>query len=80
VFLRAAWIAHVLLVVAAAVDGRALVRRPVVALGAGIVLVTALTHAVFFGAGRYGLVCALGLVALAAEAFRRPPAAESTGF
>ena len=36
-------------------------------MGAATVLGTAVTHAVFFGAGRYGLVCVLLLIALAVE-------------
>jgi hypothetical protein len=65
---RSAWIAHIGLVVAAGLLGRRLVDRPVAALAASTVLVTALTHAVFFGAGRYSLVCFPALAALAGTA------------
>jgi 4-amino-4-deoxy-L-arabinose transferase-like glycosyltransferase len=75
---RSAWLAHVLLVVLVASFGREVWRRPSFILAASVVATTALTHAVFFGAGRYGLVCVLLLVPLAAEVFRleqgRPPA------
>lgn len=69
-FLEHAWVAHAALVVAASLGGLTLLRRPTVALGVGVVFATAVTHAVFFGDGRYGLPCGLLLVALAAEAFR----------
>lgn len=69
--LRSAWVAHLLLVALVLAVGRDVWRRPNFAFAAGAVFVTALTHAVFFGAGRYGLVCVLLLVPLLAEAFRR---------
>jgi hypothetical protein len=52
------WIAYVALALAiVALGGRRLARAPlVVPFGAAVVLATAATHAVFFGAGRYGLV------------------------
>ncbi len=62
-----AWVGYVSLVVCLALLGRRmLARAPVVLSFAGsVVLATALTHAVFFGAGRYGLVT-LPFVALVA--------------
>jgi hypothetical protein len=39
---------------------------------AAVVAVTALTHAVFFGAGRYSMVCYPLLAALAGTALLRP--------
>ncbi len=65
---RSAWIAHMGLVIAAACLGRKLVQRPAAALAASTVLSTALTHAMFFGAGRYSLVCFPVLAALAGTA------------
>jgi hypothetical protein len=65
---RPAFIAHLGLVVAAALFGRRLAARPVLALAAGTVLGTALVHAAFFGAGRYSLVCFPALAALAGTA------------
>jgi len=52
-----AWLAFLLLVLEGALVGRSLLRMPAAWLGVGAVAVTALTHAVFFGAGRYALVC-----------------------
>ena len=52
-----AWVSFVLFVVIVAGRGRALLRDPVLPSTAAIVVaMTALTHAVFFGAGRYGMV------------------------
>lgn len=67
--MKGAWIAHLLLVLEAALLGRSLLRRPDALLAAAAVLATALTHAAFFGAGRYGLVCVAVLSALSAAAF-----------
>jgi len=55
---RAGWLGYLGLVVVTLLAGRKLVERPIAALAAGLTLATALTHAVFFGAGRYGFVCA----------------------
>jgi 4-amino-4-deoxy-L-arabinose transferase-like glycosyltransferase len=62
-----AWLSHLLLVLLAASFGKSLWSRPSWVFGSAAVLATAVTHAVFFGAGRYGLVCVLLLIALAAE-------------
>ncbi|HLV64974.1 MAG TPA: glycosyltransferase family 39 protein [Polyangiaceae bacterium] len=67
-FVRLAWLAHIVLVAQALLLGRALTRRPDAALAAAVVGTTLATHAVFFGAGRYGLVCVPVLVALAGAA------------
>jgi 4-amino-4-deoxy-L-arabinose transferase-like glycosyltransferase len=70
---RAGWLGYLGLVVATLLSGRALVRRPVAALAASLTLATALTHVVFFGAGRYGFVCA-ALLCLAAVGENELPA------
>jgi hypothetical protein len=81
-FTQAAWISHALLVCAALLLGKRLRAHPPAALAAGAVAMTALTHAVFFGAGRYSLVVFPLLGALAgsslvvAKAFDRSPAGE----
>jgi 4-amino-4-deoxy-L-arabinose transferase-like glycosyltransferase len=64
-FTRAAWVAHVGIVLAAALLGRRLPDRATPGLGAASVLATAVIHAVFFGAGRYSVVCFPALAALA---------------
>lgn len=65
-----AWWGVALLVVALVALGRALARAPVLATATvATVVVTALTHAAFFGAGRYGLVVLPLATALAALAF-----------
>jgi hypothetical protein len=69
---RSAWAAHLLLVLLVVLFGQQVWRRPNYAFAAAVVAATAFTHALFFGAGRYGLVCVLLLVPLLAEAFRRP--------
>jgi hypothetical protein len=75
---RSAWVAHLLLVAQAAAFGRGLWLRPNFAFAAAVVGATALTHAVFFGAGRYGLMCVLLLVPLLADAFQPRAEASST--
>jgi hypothetical protein len=72
-FSRAGWLGYLGFVVTTLLSGRELLRRPVGTFGAGLTLVTALTHAVFFGAGRYGFVCA-GLLCVAAVGEREQPA------
>ena len=76
-----AWIGYVALIGLALMQGRALSRTPVLAGSALVVLAaTALTHAVFFGAGRYALVAFPLLSGLAALAFRpRGPAFGARG-
>jgi 4-amino-4-deoxy-L-arabinose transferase-like glycosyltransferase len=62
--LRAGWLGYFGFVLTVALSGKELLKRPLSALAASLVLTTAVTHAVFFGAGRYGFVCA-GLLCLA---------------
>ncbi|MES1176773.1 MAG: glycosyltransferase family 39 protein [Myxococcales bacterium] len=62
--LRAGWLGYLGFVLTIALSGKELLKRPLAALAASLVLTTAATHAVFFGAGRYGFVCA-GLLCLA---------------
>jgi hypothetical protein len=56
--LRAGWLGYLGFVAIAALSGKELLKRPLSALAASLVLSTAATHAIFFGAGRYGFVCA----------------------
>jgi len=72
-----AWLSVLTLVAGALCLGRGLGERPALALGASALLATLLTHAVFFGAGRYSLVVFPLVAALAGLAFaerERPPA------
>jgi len=62
---RAGWLGYLGFVGTVCLSGRELTRRPLAALTAGLVFATAVTHAVFFGAGRYGFVCAALLSVLA---------------
>ena len=66
-----AWVAFVLLVVLGLLLGKRLWRWPAAGLALAAVGTTALTHAVFFGAGRYALVCLPALGVLAGGAFAR---------
>jgi len=68
---RSAWVAHIGVIGVAGLLGVRLVDRPAAALAASTVFATALTHAVFFGAGRYSLVCFPALAALAGTALTR---------
>jgi len=49
--------------------GRRLWQRPNTVFGVAVIAATGLTHAAFFGAGRYGLVCVLPLIPMLADAF-----------
>ncbi len=69
VFLPLAWLAHLGVVTLVALLGAASLRHPSAVTAAAVVLTTALTHAVFFGAGRYGLVTFIPLAALAGLVF-----------
>jgi hypothetical protein len=53
--------------------GRSIVKHPPALLATFTVLATASTHAVFFGAGRYALVCLPALAALGGTTFLRGP-------
>jgi hypothetical protein len=57
--------------------GRDLVRHPPALVACATVLATALTHAVFFGASRYALVCLTPLAALAGTVFSSREARET---
>ncbi|HEY3257038.1 MAG TPA: glycosyltransferase family 39 protein, partial [Polyangiaceae bacterium] len=56
--LRAGWLGYLGFATIALLSGKELLKRPLSALSASLVLSTAATHALFFGAGRYGFVCA----------------------
>lgn len=71
-----AWVAFVLLVGLGLLLGKSLVRWPAAGLAVAAVGATALTHAVFFGAGRYALVCLPALSVLAGRAIDTPRKAE----
>src|SRR5262249_34100012 len=71
-----AWIAYAALAVAIALFGRGLSRAPLVLpWTAAVIAATAIVHAVFFGAGRYGLVVVPFVSAVAAFALHRGQAA-----
>ncbi|MEO7037259.1 MAG: glycosyltransferase family 39 protein [Polyangiaceae bacterium] len=71
--LRSGYLAYLGFVLSVVLSGKELLKRPLLALSASTVLATALTHAVFFGAGRYGFVCAALLcLAAAGEEEARP--------
>jgi hypothetical protein len=72
-FVRPAWVAHVGLVLGAASLGKRLGDRPPAALALTTVGATLLTHAVFFGAGRYSLICFPALSALAGTLLTAQP-------
>jgi hypothetical protein len=75
---HAAWISYVGLSVASSLLGRRLKERPAALIAMVTVLGTALTHAVFFGAGRYSLVCFPSLAALAGAVLTRRDAPGDT--
>ena len=75
--LRAGWVGYLGFALTVALSGKELLKRPLSALAASLVLTTAATHAVFFGAGRYGFVCA-GLLCLAAAGSRTGPTERRT--
>ena len=71
VFQRSGWIAYLGVGFAGMTLGRMTTRHPPAVLAAATVLMTALTHAVFFGAGRYSMVCFPLLAALAGASLTR---------
>lgn len=79
--LRHAWPGYVLLAIGLAVLALADRRpRPVLgAFSAAVVLATCILHAIFFGAGRYGLVVAPFVALLAAAGLPRPEAGAIVG-
>jgi Dolichyl-phosphate-mannose-protein mannosyltransferase len=76
--LRAGWLGYLGFVVTVALSGKELLKRPLAAVSASLVLATAATHALFFGAGRYGFVCA-ALLCVAGEAGKPGEAGEGEG-
>jgi hypothetical protein len=76
-----AWVGHLALLGLALLQGRGLLRAPALALSALAVLAaTGLTHAVFFGAGRYAMVAfplLTGLAALGLARAGRPAGGEA---
>lgn len=76
-----AWVGWLVLVVQGSCWGARALARPNLLIGVGLIAVTALTHAVFFGAGRYALVCLPALGALGAVGWPRaaPNRAASAG-
>ena len=76
---RSAWVTHIGICIAALLHGRRLLERPAAALAVATVLGTALTHAIFFGAGRYSLVCFPALAALAGTVLTRQYEPRDTG-
>ncbi len=64
-----AWPAYLSVPVLAALSGRRVLDDPAAVLAGASVLATALAHAVFFGAGRYSMICFPMIGALAGSAF-----------
>ena len=79
--LRAGFLGYLGFVLTILLSGKELLKRPLGALTAALVLTTAATHAVFFGAGRYGFVCAamLCIAAVSSGEARSGEAAERSG-
>jgi 4-amino-4-deoxy-L-arabinose transferase-like glycosyltransferase len=73
-FSEAGWLGYLGLVLTAALLGKRALDHPPAWLAAGTVALTALTHAVFFGAGRYSMVCFALVSALAGSALSAPQA------
>jgi len=67
-----AWVAWLCLALQGLAFGRGLLRMPSVLLVLAVVATTAFTHAVFFGAGRYALVCVPSLAVLVGLCFPPP--------
>jgi 4-amino-4-deoxy-L-arabinose transferase-like glycosyltransferase len=67
------WVAWLCVLVQSLLFGRETWRLPSVVFALALIATTALTHAVFFGAGRYALVCLPALALLAALGFPRVP-------
>lgn len=76
--LRAGWLGYLGFALTVALSGKELLKRGgnVSALTSGLVFSTAVTHAVFFGAGRYGFVCAALLCLTAVGAGSGSPSSE----
>lgn len=69
-FVRAGWVAHLGLLAVGVLLGSRLPKSGPVLLGLALLAVTAATHAVFFGAGRYALVTVPLLSVLVAGVFQ----------
>lgn len=76
---RAAWVSYLVLIALAALSARGRPAHVPAALSAAVVAMTALTHALFFGAGRYSLVCYPLLAALAGASLTPSAPASDTG-
>jgi hypothetical protein len=72
--LPSAWLGWLALVLLGLLLGREAFRLPAACLAVALVASSALTHAVFFGAGRYALVCLPSLAAVTGLLFTRPEA------
>lgn len=68
--MRWGWVGYFGFALNALLCAKELLKRPLAALAAALVATTALTHAVFFGAGRYGFVCAAVLCLAAVSTSR----------
>lgn len=68
--LRYGFLGYLGFVLSALCSAKELLKRPLIALAAALVASTALTHALFFGAGRYGFVCAAALCLVAVPQHR----------
>lgn len=67
-FLPPAWVAWVGVLAQGGLLGRTLLSRPAACFALSTLLATAMTHAIFFGAARYALVCLPALALLSAGA------------
>jgi 4-amino-4-deoxy-L-arabinose transferase-like glycosyltransferase len=74
VFLPPAWLAWMGVISVGALLGRSLFDKPAACFALATLLTTAASHAVFFGAARYALVCLPALALLAAAGWPRPSA------
>ena len=79
--LRAGYLGYLGFVATVALSGKELLKRQAAAraLAASLVLTTAVTHAVFFGAGRYGFVCAALLCLAVIQGEDSPNRGQTTG-
>jgi 4-amino-4-deoxy-L-arabinose transferase-like glycosyltransferase len=78
VFLPPAWVAWMGVVCVGALFGRSLLDKPAACFALATLLTTAASHALFFGAARYALVCLPALALLAASGWpRREASAEA---
>jgi len=78
-FTRSGWVSHLGIVAAAGLLGTRLARLPLVATSVSVLASTMAAHAVFFGAGRYSLVCFPALSALAGSVLTPKQSPGDTG-